>query len=109
MTNTLWKLPITGEKHFVGKGNKLLSLIKRSVPITQIVYHIRWFDKKSYDFIGELKMDQINHKYLRKTFELEDNDKMLLSYVINQKHKKYLEKFSRLNIDLEKYDYFMES
>ena len=48
-------------------------------------------------------------KYLRKIFELEDNDRLLLSYVITHKQKKYVEKLSRLNIDLEKYDYFMES
>ena len=108
MTNTLWKLPTTKVRKFVGQENKLLSLVKRPTPIRQIIYHIRFFDKKSYDFVGEVEMDQISNKYLRKIFELEDNDNFLLSYVVTQKQKKYVEKLSGLKINLDKYDYFME-
>lgn len=106
--NTLWKLPAETSQKYVGPGNKLLSLVEISEPVYCPVRHIRYFDKQTFEFIGEVEMDEINIKYLRKIFKLEDNDKLLLSYEITKKQKMYMEKLSGLNINLEKYDYFME-
>ncbi len=108
MTNTLWKLPATSSQKFVGQGNKLLSLVIPHIPIKQLVHHIRFFDKKSFDFVGEVEMAEISEKYLRKLFDLKKNDPVLLSYAITHRQKKYMEKLSGLKINLGKYDYFME-
>lgn len=108
MANTLWKLPTTKTQKYVGQGNRLLSLVKPPAPIKQLVHHIRFFDKKSFDFVGEVEMIEISEKYLRKLFKLKKNDPVLLSYAITPRQKKYMEKLSGLKINLDKYDYFME-
>jgi len=111
--NTSWKLPSGTSGKFVGAGNKLLSLVKSEKPLTipseQIVRHIRFFDKKTFEFIDEVEMTEIGSKYLRALFQLKINDPIVLSYPIGERQKKYMEKLSGIKINLAKFDYFMEN
>ncbi len=108
MTNTLWKLPTISTHKYVGQDNRLLSIVKTATPFKHLVHHIRFFDKNSFDFVGEVEMMEVGEKYLRTLFELKKNDPILLSYAITPRQKKYMEKLSGLKINLDKYDYFME-
>lgn len=121
MNNTLWKLPT--KQKFVSADNKLLSLVtvneEASPHITENQYpsaepiqarrHLRFFDKQSYEFKGEVELHEVGEKYLRKLFNLTYKDKLLLSYPVSQRQKKFMERLSGISIDLSKNDYFLES
>lgn len=107
--NTLWKLPSPLTSKFFSADNKLLSLVKETKVRRHISRKIRYFDKTTFEFIGEFKMETINKKYLIRLFDLENSDTVSLSYFISNKQKVYLERFSGLQMDLSRYDYFIES
>jgi len=69
---------------------------------------IKFFNKQTFEFKGEVELVDVQTKYLKKIFELGNKDRMLESYKITSKQSKYIERLSSLKIDLKKYDYFLE-
>lgn len=69
---------------------------------------IKFFNKQTFEFKGEVELVDVQTKYLKKIFELGNKDRMLESYKITSKQSKYMERLSGLKIDLKKYDYFLE-
>ncbi|TQV81046.1 DUF7683 domain-containing protein [Aliikangiella coralliicola] len=76
-----------------------------SVPVT---HRIRIYDRASYDFIGQHEVMPIDIQVLQKIFDVSPDNPMLLSYRITQKQVALIERLTGLNLDLEKYQYFMD-
>ena len=98
---------------YVGSGNRLLTLVSNSSNSTATTIlranpRLKYFDKETFEFVDEISLVDIKDKYLKKIFELEDRDPLLQSYLVTAKQKKYMERLSGLEIDLDQYDYFME-
>ncbi len=93
---------------YIGSGNKLLSLVKSSTPVKNPMPQIKYFDKRTFDFVGEADLMDVHVRYFKKIFGLTNNDPMLKSYPITNVQKKYMERLSGLELDLDKFDNFME-
>jgi len=93
---------------YISSGNKLLSVPRTPPPAMSTVPKIKYFDKKTFEFKGEVALVGVQIRYLKKIFELDNQDLMLISYPVTTKQKKYMQRISGLKIDLKKYDYFLE-
>ncbi len=95
-------------KKFVGLGNRFLTLVEPLVPIRRSEPHLKYFDKQTFEFVSEVELLDVQDRYLKKIFGLDEGDPLLKSYSVGTKQKKYMERLSGLEINLGKYDYFME-
>jgi len=98
----------TPPRKFVGSNNQFLTLVDPSIPIERSAPHLKYFDKQYFEFVGEIELLDVQDRYLKKIFGLDDQDPLLQSYSVTVKQKKYMERLSGLEIDLDKYNYFME-
>ena len=95
-------------RKFVGSDNRILTLVDPSIPIKRAEPHLKYFDKKTFEFAGEVELLDVQDRYLKIIFGLDDGDPLLKSYSVRAKQKKYMERLSGVEIDLDKYDFFME-
>ncbi|MCF6192865.1 MAG: hypothetical protein L3J46_00840 [Kangiellaceae bacterium] len=95
-------------KKFVGSDNRFLTLVDLSVPVKRAESHLKYFDKQTFEFVGEVELVEVQDRYLKKIFGLDVGDPLLKSYSVGTRQKKYMERLSDMEIDLDKYDYFME-
>ncbi len=93
---------------FVGPNNQLLSLVADNCPSQKVVRHLRIYCKTSCEFVEETPLEETNKKYLCRIFNLAADDELLLSYRVKTRQKKYLQVLAGRELDLEKFDYFME-
>jgi len=72
--------------------------------------YLVWYDKEpSEELVGE---EQISEKFLvdlRNLFNIPLNDPMIDCFPVKSEHVNRLQKFVQVNIDVEKYDYFIEA
>ncbi len=85
-------------------GNTIKKM-SQSAPIER---HIRFFDKDNCEFIGQQPMLPVNEDYLRKVFGVKDNNPMLFSYRITEKQQVFIERYTGLKLNLNRFEYFME-
>lgn len=95
-------------KKISGSDNKFLTLVDPLVPITRAEAHLKYFDKQTFEFVGEVELVEVQDRYLKKIFGLHEGDPLLKSYSVGTNQKRYMERLSGMEIDLGKYDYFME-
>jgi hypothetical protein len=74
-----------------------------------VVRVLRKFEKNGDDLVAEFELEGIKLKALQRLFHRPSNDPMYLCYPVSKHHAKYLQKYVSEKIDVESYDYFVES
>lgn len=75
----------------------------------EIEYVLTWFEKEGDEFIvGKCLLENISLEELVKLFKQPPEEKMVYCYNVLPNNVNYLQKFVKHQIDLDKYDYFME-
>ena len=108
MNNSQWKSIDLSRVNSIDQGKQILELVSDNKSTNQLCRFLRFFCKSTHEFVGEIKMLEVNSKYLRRIFKLNKDDQMLLSYPVTKSQQKYIENISGQNLDLEQYEYFME-
>ncbi|WP_444997597.1 DUF7683 domain-containing protein [Aliikangiella sp. IMCC44359] len=75
---------------------------------TRMARLVRYFDRETCEFVGQKKLIPVNEDYLRKIFELDVGNPMLFSYPVNRSQQEFIERFTGLKMNLQKYQYFLE-
>ena len=116
MNNTQWKRSLNQTPKYVGNGNKLLSIVRNApapiptaIKISSVSCHIKVFDRKSFEYVDEIELVDISERYIRLLFELGISDPILESYQITKRQKKHMERLAEVSLNIDLYDYFMES
>jgi len=95
-------------RKLVGSNNRILTLVDPAISIKRAEPHLKYFDKQTFEFVGEVGLLDVQDRYLKKIYGLDDGDPLLKSYSVGIEQKKYMERLSGVEIDLDKFDYFME-
>lgn len=74
-----------------------------------ISLELAWYEKEGDQFVGASILKGINLAELRKLFNLPPKDPMTYIYPVREIHVSFLQKFLNVEIELKKYDYFIES
>jgi len=69
---------------------------------------LTWYDKRSDEWLGEARLRAVRTPLLRKVFGAPVRDPMYDAYRVEQRHVPALRKWTDVQINLEKYDYFVE-
>ncbi len=75
----------------------------------RIIRQLTWYEKIGDNLVGECELKNISISELQKLFGQPNDDLMLYCYQVNIDAAKYLQKFVIHQINLDKYDYFVES
>ena len=75
----------------------------------QIERRLSWYEKHGDNLVGEYVLDKVSLSELQKLFKQQSEDLMLDCYPVLPSHVNYLQKSIRHKINLELYDYFIES
>lgn len=70
---------------------------------------ISWYNKNNDDFVDEIQINNLDLNFLKKIFNPPEKDYLMYdSYKINAKEMDELSKVLNFNIDIEKFDYYVE-
>ena len=70
---------------------------------------LRWYEKNPRDrLVGQATLSDVGLPELQRLFDISVDDQMYDCYPVAQKHKEYLEQHVDTEINLSKYDYFIE-
>ncbi|MGX5173221.1 DUF7683 domain-containing protein [Aliikangiella sp. IMCC44653] len=79
------------------------------VPQMQVTKrHIRYFDSKTCEYLGQFPLSTVSEGYLRQIFGLEPDNPMLFSYRVTSKQQAFIERVCARKLKLDKYQYFIE-
>jgi hypothetical protein len=71
---------------------------------------IRWFEKDPGDaLVGESELSKVSLSSLQKEFGVQPDNPMYDCFSVEPKHLDFLDKYCDVDIDLSKFDYFIEA
>ncbi|MEL4895744.1 DUF7683 domain-containing protein [Crocosphaera sp. Alani8] len=73
-----------------------------------ISLELAWYEKEGDQFLVSVMLVGINLSELNNLFNLSPEDPMPYIYPVKEIHVSFLQKFLNVEIDLKKYDYFIE-
>lgn len=73
-----------------------------------IVRKLRGYEKNGDALILEIKLPPLDISYLQNLFGIDKDNPMYDAYEVHEKQKIVLEKYITEEIDLDRYDYFLE-
>ncbi|GCA71872.1 hypothetical protein MiYa_03415 [Microcystis aeruginosa NIES-2519] len=75
----------------------------------ELIRVLVWFNKDNDDYVGEYTLNILDINELKKIFNVTDSDEQMINcYPVFVEQASYLESLLNIEIDLEKYDYFVE-
>ena len=72
-------------------------------------FELTWYEKKGDKFIGETVLKEVDLDQLRNLLNIPPNEPIVYVYPVNEIHANFLQEVTDVKIDLDKYDYFIES
>lgn len=69
---------------------------------------IRYFDKAGESFKGEINLPDIPLLLLQKLFDINSDNPMYDSYIIEEWQERFFKKYTDLLFEFDRFDYFLE-
>jgi hypothetical protein len=75
----------------------------------KVTYQLCWYEKRGDDFVGSLQLVSMSDSIMRSLFDLSPDEPIIYVYPIFEKHIDYLRSITGNEINIDEFDYFIES
>ncbi len=71
-------------------------------------FELYWFSADNDDLVGEADLPEVTPENVREWFFLSENEPLTDSFIVRASQRQYIASHVKEEIDLNKYDYFLE-